>query len=55
MDVFRMDKAAVELQDAGDVSAQAKPGDQGMFAVQSPTTDIALVQVHPQRHSLPIK
>ena len=32
MDVFRMDKAAVDLQNAGDVSAQAKPGDQGMFA-----------------------
>ena len=32
MDVFRMDKAPVELQNAGDVSAQAKPGDHGMFA-----------------------
>ena len=27
-----MDKVSVELQNAGDVSAQAKPGDQGMFA-----------------------
>lgn len=27
-----MDKAPVELQNVRDVSAQAKPGDQGMFA-----------------------
>ena len=32
MDVFQMDKAPVELQNVRDVSAQAKPGDQGMFA-----------------------
>ena len=50
-----MDKAPVELQNVRDVSAQAKPVDQGMFAAQIPTTDIALVQGHLQRHSLPIK